>query len=378
MLVQTRCISSVQLLLSRFYKIRLNESISDSRSFLWDDDTKRGCVKSTFHELGLPFTYSPLLPSYVGNFCCSCYNDYNSTDGEYPLPLCSKCVGTYNGPHLPPITDEFKAYERHFNTMQNNYVQSQRSDSDSDSNFTSDTTISDDHGNTDSDASLIAFDNDDDDSTTSSLSFVYDVNVDMYNGDIEALDNVVMLDTGATSNLPVEMDIVSEEIVTTIVTTKDNANKHGDGDKCANNSNTNNPDVSFYCNRSFKSISINCNSNDSDSCNDFTSYNTIIRDSYDIITDFTTNTSNLFANTFETLDSTNTSTKSNDIKINNKSNNNNNNNNNNKSNKNNKNNTVDTININNNQEYNTETKRLIKTNNNNVKNDDDKCINILD
>ena len=268
LMILTRCISSVQLLPSRFYRIRLNESISASRSFLWDDNLQQGCVKSTFRELGLPFIYCPLLPSSAGNLCYSCYNTFNSTDGDYPLPLCTKCVGTYNGPHLAPISNEYKGYEKHMNAMQHNL----RSDSDSDSgsNFT---TTAEEHSdntslpglsirNVDSDnKSRTTSDNDDDDSVASSFSFVYDLNVDMYNNeDVHELD---VVDTG-THYFTSAMDTVSEENEKNgNESTTEHENKCGSVEK----SNINNPAVSFYCNCSFtKSVCINCNSNDSDSC----------------------------------------------------------------------------------------------------------------
>ena len=193
LMILTRCISSVQLLLSRFYRIRFNESISASRSFLWDDNLQQGCVKSTFHGLGLPFIYCPLLPSFAGNLCCSCYNTFNSTDGNYPLPLCTKCVGTYNGPHLAQITNEYKAYEKHMIVMQHNLRSG--SDSDSDSNFTTTAEEHSDNRNVDSDnESRTTSDNNDDDSVALFFSFVYDLNVDMYNNEDVHESDVV--DTG--------------------------------------------------------------------------------------------------------------------------------------------------------------------------------------
>ena len=75
-----------------------------------------------------------------------------------------------------------------------------------------------------------------------------------------------MVDTG-THYFTSAMDTVSEE----------NGNNNGEEstteheNKCGSveKSNINNPDVSFYCNCSFtKSVCINCNSNDSDSCHE--------------------------------------------------------------------------------------------------------------
>ena len=69
-------------------------------------------------ELGLPFTYFLFLPFITSNLYCAYYHDYLSTDGEFTFPLCSHCVGIYNSPHLLPITDKYKAYEKYQNTLQ--------------------------------------------------------------------------------------------------------------------------------------------------------------------------------------------------------------------------------------------------------------------
>ena len=76
-IILTRCISSLKLLLARFNQIRLNESISKSRSF---EKNQQGSVKSSFQERVLLFIYSPVTPSFTGNLCCACYNNHNSTD----------------------------------------------------------------------------------------------------------------------------------------------------------------------------------------------------------------------------------------------------------------------------------------------------------
>ena len=104
LMILTHCFSSLGLLLTRFYRIRLNESISKSHSFMWNDDLK-GSVKSTFKERGLPFIYSPLIPSLTSNSYCAYCHEYDSTDDEFLLPLCSHYVGTYNGPNLPLVTN---------------------------------------------------------------------------------------------------------------------------------------------------------------------------------------------------------------------------------------------------------------------------------
>ena len=98
------------------------------------------------------------------------------------------------------------------------------------------------HGDSNSNSES-AYDDDEDDSVNSTFLFVYDLNVDMYvnNDDVNELilPNISMVDPGAHF-LTAAMDTASEE----------NTNEHGNECGCEinsdENSNTINPDVSFF------------------------------------------------------------------------------------------------------------------------------------
>ena len=275
----------------------------------------------------MTFIYFSLLPSFTGNLCCACYNHFNSTDGEYRLPLRSHCVGTYNGPNLSSITNKYKAYDRYENTMQNSYnrchLHYERDrirlfDSDSDSNYSTSASNNTDemtivaeeysndesmssHSNMSNDSDIDSdFAYDDESSSDSTISFVFDLNIDhlhMYKNDdqdrdeLRLVDILPIVDTGA-----VEIKTVAEENHDGFNDTDDNSNNNNenddgfdDTDDYSDDFNTNNSDVSVYsaCNCRIKFFV--CNPHSHSFINSFSDDSTISASySYNMITSLIT------------------------------------------------------------------------------------------